>query len=217
MKFTIMITGFLLFAVPTAASAHPGRLDSSGGHKDNVSGGYHTHPERSNNSSDNTSTPSNPKSRYKTGKSGKTVKAIAKGVLLEGRPIILDGDTIKMGGAAIRIHGIDAPELDQICSVGKKSYKCGVKALRALESRINGGYVQCLGRERDKYGRTIATCSTKSGDIGRWMVGEGYALAYRKYSMDYIDAEDGARKYQRGMWAGTFTPPWDWRKGIRGN
>lgn len=27
--------------------------------------------------------------------------------------------------------------------------------------------------------------------------------------------EDAARTAKRGLWAGSFTPPWDWRKGER--
>ncbi|HZA65683.1 MAG TPA: hypothetical protein VE592_01970 [Geminicoccaceae bacterium] len=42
---------------------------------------------------------------------------------------------------------------------------------------------------------------------------QGLALAYRRYSRDYVAAEDEARVAGRGMWAGTFEPPWDWRRG----
>jgi hypothetical protein len=42
-------------------------------------------------------------------------------------------------------------------------------------------------------------------------VSAGWALAYRRYSRDYVDAENEARKANRGMWRGTFVKPWDWR------
>ncbi len=47
------------------------------------------------------------------------------------------------------------------------------------------------------------------------MVSEGLALAYRRYSLDYIDQEAEAQAAQRGLWAGEFVKPWDWRRGKR--
>ncbi len=47
------------------------------------------------------------------------------------------------------------------------------------------------------------------------MVSEGWALAYRKYSKDYVAAEDAAREAGKGLWRGKFVPPWDWRRGER--
>jgi endonuclease YncB( thermonuclease family) len=48
-------------------------------------------------------------------------------------------------------------------------------------------------------------------DVGRRLVSAGWALAYRRYSKDYVDAENQARKARRGMWRGTFVKPWEWR------
>ena len=44
-----------------------------------------------------------------------------------------------------------------------------------------------------------------------WMVREGWALAYVKYSSVYQGVEEGARVNQRGLWRGAFIAPWDWR------
>jgi hypothetical protein len=41
------------------------------------------------------------------------------------------------------------------------------------------------------------------------------ALAYRKYSTEYVDEEDAARAAQLGIWRGGFVPPWEWRSGQR--
>jgi endonuclease YncB( thermonuclease family) len=49
-------------------------------------------------------------------------------------------------------------------------------------------------------------------DINEWLVAQGLALAYRRYSHDYVAAEDEARAAGRGMWGGTFEPPWEWRR-----
>ena len=131
---------------------------------------------------------------------------------LEGRPTVTDGDTIKLGGVAIRIHGIDAPELKQRCQVDGRHYRCGVVARQALMAKLGSRPVQCLGRGTDKYHRLIATCNVDGVDIGYWMVSQGYALAYRKYSLEYVPAEDAARTARRGLWMGKFEFPWVWRK-----
>lgn len=47
------------------------------------------------------------------------------------------------------------------------------------------------------------------------MVAEGWAVAYRRYSMDYVKQEDQAKSVRRGIWAGRFAMPWDWRRGER--
>ena len=47
------------------------------------------------------------------------------------------------------------------------------------------------------------------------MVLNGWALAYRKYSLDYANQEQTARDTRRGIWRGEFVPPWDWRQGKR--
>ena len=38
------------------------------------------------------------------------------------------------------------------------------------------------------------------------------AMAYRKYSKDYVRAETFAKSRREGLWRGTFEPPWEWRK-----
>jgi len=44
---------------------------------------------------------------------------------------------------------------------------------------------------------------------------EGLALAYRRYGTDYAGEENEAREKGRGLWAGKFTAPWEWRRGDR--
>ena len=52
-------------------------------------------------------------------------------------------------------------------------------------------------------------------DLGAWMVGLGWALAYRAYSTRYVAAEELARSRGLGIWAGRFVPPWEWRREHR--
>ena len=51
--------------------------------------------------------------------------------------------------------------------------------------------------------------------MGEWMVQQGLALAYRRYSLDYVDEEADAQAARRGIWAGEFVKPWEWRREKR--
>jgi endonuclease YncB( thermonuclease family) len=131
---------------------------------------------------------------------------------LTGPAKVIDGDTIVVAGELVRLHGIDAPELDQTFWWRGRHISCGTMALAALEALTAGTTVRCQGVERDRHGRLVAKCFAPSGiDLGRRLVSAGWALAYRRYSTDYVDAEDEARNARRGMWRGTFVKPWEWR------
>ena len=45
------------------------------------------------------------------------------------------------------------------------------------------------------------------------MVDAGMALAYRRYSKNYVSHESDAKEKGNGLWAGDFVYPWDWRRG----
>lgn len=131
---------------------------------------------------------------------------------LIGPARVIDGDTIIVAGERVRLHGIDAPELDQALWWRGQRLACGQMALAALEALTAGVKLRCEIVERDRYGRLVAKCFSPNGiDVGRRLVSAGWALAYRQYSMDYVDAEKKARKAGRGVWRGRFTKPWEWR------
>ena len=88
-------------------------------------------------------------------------------------------------------------------------------SLAALEALIAGVKVRCEVIERDRHGRLVAKVFSPNGvDIGRRLVSAGWALAYRRYSKDYVAAENEARKARRGIWRGTFVKPWVWRASL---
>jgi endonuclease YncB( thermonuclease family) len=135
---------------------------------------------------------------------------------IAGRARVIDGDTIEVRHTRIRLHGIDAPELHQECHRKAAAvalvYPCGREARAALERIIGAGEVTCEGRDRDRYGRTVATCTARGNDIGREMVREGWAVAFTRYSRTYVADESEARAAGRGIWAGAFEIPADWRR-----
>ena len=134
---------------------------------------------------------------------------------ITGKPRVIHGDTIEIAGQRIRLHGIDAPERGQTCDWPDKTIPFGDIAAYALTGTVVGQTVRCETRGKDRYGRWIATCFAGEVDIGQNVVYTGWALAYRKYSMDYVEAEDTARVAGRGLWRGKFVAPWDWRRGKR--
>lgn len=133
---------------------------------------------------------------------------------VSGTPLVLDGDTIDINGVRVRLFGIDAPERDQLCERADGSrYDCGQTARESLIAAIDNGAVRCERRDVDPYGRMVAVCSSRQGDLGEILVEEGAAIAYRHYSSDYVDEEEKAHQARRGLWQGRFQAPWDYRHG----
>jgi endonuclease YncB( thermonuclease family) len=134
---------------------------------------------------------------------------------IEGSARAIDGDTLDFSGQRVRLHGIDAPERNQKCWLGRSEWSCGQASTRALKNLIEGAIVRCSKIDRDRYGRIIGKCHLKSIDIGQTMVADGMALAYRKYSSDYVAVEIAAKAERIGIWKSNFTEPWHWRRGKR--
>jgi len=122
---------------------------------------------------------------------------------------VIDGDTIEIRGQRIRLFGIDAPESSQLCErpTGAR-WRCGQQASFALADRIGRATVSCQPRDLDRYGRIVAVCFNGKEDLKRWMVANGWAVAYRHYS---VPEEDAARRGRTNIWSSDFDLPWDWR------
>jgi len=127
---------------------------------------------------------------------------------------VIDGDTLELDGARVRLHGIDAPEARQTCTRDGVEWLCGQEASKALREYLREEPVlTCERVDTDRYGRIVAKCFTNDGiDIGKWMVSNGWALAYRRYSTQYVSAETEAKGKGYGLWSGTFIQPWEWRR-----
>jgi endonuclease YncB( thermonuclease family) len=134
---------------------------------------------------------------------------------LVGQASVIDGDTIEIHGQRIRFFGIDAPESKQTCEADRQTYRCGQQAAFALADRIGQQTVSCEKHDVDRYGRIVGVCRAGGEDLNAWMVSQGWALAYRHYSMAYVTDENEAHAAHLGVWRGPFTAPWDWRRGMR--
>ena len=131
---------------------------------------------------------------------------------LAGIARVIDGDTIDIRGNRIRLDGIDAPESKQTCELNGQSYPCGQRATEAMVMLLGARPIECSEMGKDRNGRVIARCRVDTSDVGTWMVEHGWAVAYRKYSLEYVSAENRARAAKLGIWAGTFDMPEDWRR-----
>jgi len=141
------------------------------------------------------------------------VTANADGIT--GVASVIDGDTLDIHSQRIRLHGIDAPESGQFCEKDGKQYRCGQRAALALADKIGRATVRCEQRDIDRYKRIVAVCNLGNLDLNAWMVRQGWAIAYRQYSRDYVDHESAAQAEKTGIWAGRFINPSRWRRGDR--
>lgn len=133
-----------------------------------------------------------------------------------GQVSVIDADTIDIGDVRFRLHGIDAPESAQLCRhPARGDWRCGQKAALALADKIRRSHVTCRQKDKDRYGRIVAVCSLKGEDLNRWLVRSGWAVAYVKYSRDYVGDEGHAIRTGQGIWSGAFVPPSEWRRGVR--
>jgi len=136
----------------------------------------------------------------------------AKAADITGVAKVHDGDQIQIGNAKIRLAGIDAPSVDQLCLNTKgERWTCGAAARDELIHHTDNKTWTCHVTRTDRRGRSIAKCEIDGEDIQKWMVSSGWALSYVRFSHDYDADEKAARDAKTGMWQGAFIAPWDWR------
>lgn len=132
--------------------------------------------------------------------------------VIKGKVRVIDGDTIEIEDQKIRLEGIDAPEIGQLCGRGGIPVYCGIQAKYELEALIGDLEVKCESLGNDKYKRVIGECYVGSVELNGMMVKNGWALAYRKYSQKYVESEDFAKQHGKGIWSLDFIEPWHWRR-----
>lgn len=123
-----------------------------------------------------------------------------------GDPI--DGDSLWVGRDEVRLKGIDAPEWRQACEKDGSRWDCGAAARDELVRAIGDDEVTCAIVERDVYGRMLGRCTAGGRDLNAQMIASGMAVAYGEYESE----QAVARAERRGLWAGAFEEPRDWRR-----
>ena len=121
---------------------------------------------------------------------------------------VIDGDSLLIGKKEIRLSGIDAPEYHQQCYDSQDNlYPCGKNAAKALQKMIKNHQISCRKIVKDRYKREVSVCFSGKTNLNYQMVTQGWAVAYTRYTKDYVPAEQEARKYKRGIWNGRFLKP----------
>jgi len=142
--------------------------------------------------------------------------ALAAAELFSGPLRVIDGDTMDVGARRVRLHGIDAPELGQICTNPDGArWDCGTWVANEVRARFAGQIARCTAVEQDRYGRTVARCVVAGQDVGQMLVSDGLALAYRKYAMAYDLDEKGAVVAGRGLHGSLMARPEAYRQSLR--
>ena len=128
---------------------------------------------------------------------------------------VIDGDTIHIGKLKYRFFGIDAPEIKQICEKDNTKIQCGVIAKSVLKNKIADKIPECIVKDKDRYQRLVAECFIGKESLSRFMVREGYAVAYSQYSKNFIEDEKYAKQNKLGIWSMNFQTPSEYRKSLR--
>ena len=124
---------------------------------------------------------------------------------------VIDGDTIRLGNVKIRFSGIDAPEINQTCVASEGKVACGKISRDLLIEKVTNNKISCTDEGKDFYGRVLGECFVNGESLSSYLVREGFAFAYRKYSNKYIEDEEYAKFNKLGMWSMEFQYPWDYR------
>lgn len=135
----------------------------------------------------------------------------ARAQVVQGTARAVDGDTLEVSGKRVRLYGIDAPESDQTCEKDGVRWACGQIATQQLSALVVGQVVACNGTGVDQYGRLLAVCTAGPEQLNEVMVEQGWAVAYRQYSDDYVVAELRAKDNRLGIWSSKFMLPSDYR------
>lgn len=116
------------------------------------------------------------------------------------------------GGTEVRLFGIIAPELSQVCDVpGGQRWQCGRASAAMLLEAVKSETVVCEGKSADSEGRLLAVCRVRGEDLNRKMIRDGWALAYPRHSAKYADDEKYAARARKGLWKVPGTPVFEWR------
>jgi endonuclease YncB( thermonuclease family) len=121
---------------------------------------------------------------------------------LKGVASVIDGDTIEIHGERVRLSGFDAPERGRECiDSSGATVRVYQTTSNALSEFIGARTVECERSGSDDHSRTVATCSVGGTDLGSWMVENGHAWDWPKYSRGkYAPEEARARAAKRGLW-----------------
>ena len=141
-----------------------------------------------------------------------SLSTVSSSKTILGKAKVIDGDTIHINKNKIRLHAIDAPETNQTCYKNSKVWYCGLESTIFLKELIGNNKIECITQGKDRYNRFIGICYKDNLDLNSEMVLNGWAIAYRYYSKEYVEEEEEAKRDKKGIWIGDFEEPYLFRK-----
>jgi endonuclease YncB( thermonuclease family) len=125
---------------------------------------------------------------------------------IQSYAIVQDDGTLRVRGRTIRLFGLYIPSSARGCITTLRPVRCGSRAARALELKIQG-FVECLPQLRHRDGSISAVCYVEEGsildppvDLGAWLIEQGFAVAGPGAPFEYGVLEKIARVNRRGLW-----------------
>ncbi|MGK7937270.1 MAG: thermonuclease family protein [Xenococcaceae cyanobacterium] len=131
---------------------------------------------------------------------------------IKGEAHVIKGNIIEIDRQQIKLYGIDAPELEQICYVNDRPWQCGLTVKQKLVEKIEGKSLTCLTREQKNDNVPIAECFLGRQNLNGWLVEEGWAIADRQNSRSFISHEILAQRDHKGIYQSEFLKPSLWRE-----
>ena len=118
-----------------------------------------------------------------------------------GIPRVVDGNTMIINFQNIRLHGIEAPNAEQLCEIDGESWLCGWEATNALAHIVGRHWVSCRQNRLNEGGVVDAICFAGNVlNINAWMVRNGWATAQNQTNTRLLQLEILARQEQIGIW-----------------
>ena len=151
----------------------------------------------------------------------KTVTVAALGIILieiseqgqiKGKAYAIKGNIIEIEEQKIQLYGIDAPELEQICYVKGQPWQCGLTAKQKLAEKIAEKSLTCLIKEQENNHIPLAECFVGKQNLNAWLVEQGWAIADRQNSRNFISHEILAQRNHKGIYQSEFLKPSLWRE-----
>jgi endonuclease YncB( thermonuclease family) len=131
---------------------------------------------------------------------------------------VTSGDKIEMGNDTIRLDGVSAPLMGQLCDNPKlkiKEYNCGAEAYKYLVGLIERDKVKCIITEKHSKHEFSGVCRTEKYDLNKEMLKAGWVIALDNIDPEYLKLEAEARKKKLGIWQGDFMLPWQYELSIK--
>ncbi len=123
---------------------------------------------------------------------------------IKGRASVIAANVVRVGGASVRLTGIEVPEPDQRCvRAGQRAgrtWPCGQDAREATQRLVQGQSITCEVGRKDSSGMAHGRCKAGGADVAEALVRAGYAFAESGLVSPYRGAEDSARTAKAGIW-----------------